>query len=303
MEMMILTKSSKYGEYCIAGFDCADGKWVRLVSTHEETHGALDDEMLFDKKAGRSAGILDRVQVEIAREAPSAVQPENKLVDGVGHIRILGKTTLKEALQIHPCEARDELFGSHHYMVEGKPEALGHSLEIVRATSLRIYTIEGKSGKAKRKMDFECGGRKYTQFAVTDPVYYGDREVNLTEAALVLSISDDEWSRKNGHYIYVARIFAGPVEETERVEKKLTGTGRKKLWKRLIAAGVAALILTAAALIFSMGTSYYAPYSGARRHEDMNCQGLGNANAVRTIPTAIAKILFKPCMYCADGSD
>ena len=303
MEMIILEKSSKYGGYCVAGIDCSSGGWVRLVSEDEETHGALNDEMLFDRSAGRSAGVLDRVQVEIAREVPGAIQPENMLVEGNGKIRIVGRTMLKEALNIHPCEEREKLFGSHSHIVQVKPETLGHSLELVRATELRIYSVTGKSGSSKRKMDFECGGRKYTQFAVTDPVYYGEREVKLPEAALVLSISDDKWSRVNGHYIYAARIFSGAVEWTGQEEKPQIRLKRKGIWKRVIAAAVIAAVLAMIIAVFSMGTSYFAPYSGARRHEDMQCQGLGNANAVRSLPTAIARILFKPCMYCADGSD
>ena len=40
-EVAILTKSSKYKGYCVAGIDVNTGEWVRFVSDNEQTHGAL----------------------------------------------------------------------------------------------------------------------------------------------------------------------------------------------------------------------------------------------------------------------
>ena len=46
VRMVVLTKSSKFGEYCVAGINYDTGKWVRLVSTDETTHGAITLEDL-----------------------------------------------------------------------------------------------------------------------------------------------------------------------------------------------------------------------------------------------------------------
>lgn len=40
-EVAILTKSSKFGGFCVAGVDINTGEWVRFVSNDERTHGAL----------------------------------------------------------------------------------------------------------------------------------------------------------------------------------------------------------------------------------------------------------------------
>ena len=289
IEMILMTKSSKYGAYCTAGFDCESGAWVRLVSDDEETHGALDDDMLYDAAARRHADVLDKIRVEIAADVPSAVQRENVLVDGTGKIRIVKRVSLAEAMRLHGCEVREGLFGSYRYIAEGNVEALGHSLEWVQVENLHLYTMIGSSGKPKYKADFEYLGRKYEQFAMTDPQYYNKGERFIPKAALALSISDDEWSRANGHYIYVARIFA--LKRTRKL--------RKIVWRKALAVllvGIGMLALGAAL----MGTEkvYVSPYSGARYHGTRQCTALTNPNASDSMPAWLARMIYKPCAQC-----
>ena len=291
IEMILLTKSSKYGAYCTAGFECESGAWVRLVSDDESTHGALDDVMLYDAKARRCAEVLDKIRVEIAADVPGAVQKENVLVDGAGRIRIIGRASLDEVMRLHGTEVRDGLFGSYRYIAEGNLEALGRSLEWVQVENLRLYTLIGSSGKPKYKADFEYRGRKYEQFAMTDPQYYNKRELSIARAALVLSVSEDEWSRANGHYIYVARIFA-----LKRAKKVCT---KKRNWRKgvallLAALGIAGLCM---ALICSK-KAYISPYSGTRYHITRQCGALVNPNASQSVPQWLAKMIFKPCAQC-----
>ena len=40
-EVAILTRSSKFKRYCVAGIDINTGEWVRFVSDNEQAHGAL----------------------------------------------------------------------------------------------------------------------------------------------------------------------------------------------------------------------------------------------------------------------
>ncbi|MEG1958181.1 MAG: hypothetical protein RR071_10690 [Lachnospiraceae bacterium] len=41
MEVAVLTKSSKFGNYCVAGINLASGEFVRLVTEDDTIHGAL----------------------------------------------------------------------------------------------------------------------------------------------------------------------------------------------------------------------------------------------------------------------
>jgi len=231
----------------------------------------------------------DKIRVEIAADVPSAVQRENVLVDGTGKIRIVKHVSLAEAMRLHGCEVREGLFGSYRYIAEGNVEALGHSLEWVQVENLHLYTMIGSSGKPKYKADFEYLGRKYEQFAMTDPQYYNKGERFVPKAALALSISDDEWSRANGHYIYVARTFA-----LKRARKPRKIVWRKALAVLLVVIGMLAL----GAALMGAEKVYVSPYSGARYHGTRQCTALINPNASDSMPAWLARMIYKPCAQC-----
>lgn len=79
-EVAILTKSSKYKGYCVAGIDVNTGEWVRFVSDNEQTHGALSayDISYADRHICKP---LDVVLVEVVEAVPLAHQPENYLIN------------------------------------------------------------------------------------------------------------------------------------------------------------------------------------------------------------------------------
>ncbi len=295
IEMILMTKSSKYSEYCVAGFECETGRWIRLVSDNGQTHGAVSDEMLYDASKGRCADVLDRVRVEIKEACPGRVQSENMLVDGVGRIRILERVTIEAALRIHPCEKRAALFDSHHHIVQVDVSGLGHSLEFVHVQNVHIYPQIGSKGNLKYKIDFECGGRKYSRFAMTDPMYYDRRAHRIDRAAVVLSIADDEWSRENRHYIYAAKIF-------DLARKAHGGKKRQKL--RTMGMWAAAALLIAAGFVLANAPKVYVPpYSGAQYHLDEICERMHNPSAAYCLPAPLAKLFYSPCGVCAASNE
>ncbi len=292
VEMILLTKSSKYGQYCIAGFECRSGCWIRLISDDEQTHGAVSEEMLYDPVRGRSAKVLDRVRVQIADEQNGQVQTENLLIDTKQSIRILSHMNIRQVMRLHPCERRDALFGSHQSVVEVDVGMLGHSLEFIRADNVRVYRTFSAHGKLRHKVDFEYGGRKYSNFALTDPEYYNGGNRSIDRAALVLSISDDAWSRLNGHYIYTAKIFElGKSRGTRKIDH------RKRFMQGMLLAAL--LVVIAAGIVFlNMDKAYVPPYSGARYHLSESCSRLSNREAAYRMPIPLCKLFFVPCEQC-----
>ena len=53
MRIIIMTESSKFSGKCVAGIDVNTGRWVRLVSDDEETHGAIANRALYYQDGGR----------------------------------------------------------------------------------------------------------------------------------------------------------------------------------------------------------------------------------------------------------
>jgi len=74
--IIILTKSRKCGNYCVAGIDCTTSEWVRL-NNHRNKGGSVSDADLRTAD-GNVCGILDVVEVECLdnQQVPNS-QPEN----------------------------------------------------------------------------------------------------------------------------------------------------------------------------------------------------------------------------------
>lgn len=206
-EVAILTKSSKYKGYCVAGIDINTGEWVRFVSDNEQTHGALSvyDISYADRRICKP---LDVVLVDVVGAAPLAHQPENYLIDSHEYWRKTGECTLSDVLAVHPAEVRPYLYGNLSPFVDGEEiDDIGYSLTLVKVSSLTINQTTNIYGKPKTKASFVYNGKLYTNMSVTDPDFYsvpdGTRYAN---AHLVISLPDTPIS-ENFYYKFVAQIY------------------------------------------------------------------------------------------------
>ena len=71
----ILTKSLKDHDYCVAGIEIPNGKWIRLVTSKDGD--AFPKELLDDKNIKE----LDLIEVELLQSVPYKTQVENWLLD------------------------------------------------------------------------------------------------------------------------------------------------------------------------------------------------------------------------------
>ena len=68
-EVAILTKSSKFGGFCVAGVDINTGEWVRFVSNDVRTHGALSAfDITYENR--KICKPLDIVSVDVVAPVP-----------------------------------------------------------------------------------------------------------------------------------------------------------------------------------------------------------------------------------------
>lgn len=97
-DVVILTRSSKYRNFCVAGVDINTGKWVRLVSDNNEIHGALNkDDITYEN--GVSCKELDVVTVPINGTVSGGHQSENKLINTKERWKKLGTATIQDIIQ------------------------------------------------------------------------------------------------------------------------------------------------------------------------------------------------------------
>lgn len=209
VNVVVLTKSSKYKGYCVAGIDIDTGKWVRMVSNDSQSHGALSYQDL-RYADGTTTDVLDQIQVSILDFKPSATQPENILIDESEYFIKKGTLSLSEVLKIHPPERHRALLGNYTYYLEpSEIDTVKHSLVLVKVDSISFNWKITSYGKEKLKINFYYNGKYYSNISVTDPDYYQvQNNSTMQSAIIVISLPDDDWSRENGYYKFVAKIFS-----------------------------------------------------------------------------------------------
>lgn len=200
MDVILLTKSSKFDKYCVAGIDAGTGAWVRFVTEDEGSHDAVGDKDMA-LKGGGTAAVLDKVQVPVVGPHPGAHQPENVLLDAGKPWTKLGTATLKQVCQLHPPETPRYIMNGKYATI--KEEYLpGYSLSMVQVTDLDIY----HNDKRKMKCSFTYNNWKYEDISMTDPAYYFDEDrKSIGKAILIVSLPDAAY--KDNFYKFVAKVF------------------------------------------------------------------------------------------------
>lgn len=206
-EVAILTKSSKFGGYCVAGVDLSTGEWVRFVSNDAQTHGALSRrDITYEDR--NICNPLDVVLVDVVGAAPLAHQPENYLIDSREYWKKTGECTLSDVLGVHPAEVRPYLYGNPSPFVDGEEiDNIGYSLTLVRVSSLTISQTINIYNKPKTKASFVYNGKWYNEMSVTDTDFYSvPNGTRFADAYLVISLPDTPFP-EDCYYKFVARIY------------------------------------------------------------------------------------------------
>ena len=206
-EVAILTRSSKFGGYCVAGVDLNTGEWVRFVSNDAQTHGALSRrDITYEDRS--ICNPLDVVLVDVVGAAPLAHQPENYLIDSRKYWRKTGECKISDVLGVHPAEVRPYLYGNLSPFVDGEEiDSIGYSLTLVRVSSLIISLTTNIYNKPKTKASFVYNGKWYNNMSVTDPDFYSvPNSTRFANAYVVISLPDTPFP-EDCYYKFVAQIY------------------------------------------------------------------------------------------------
>ena len=202
-DIVILTKSAKHGKFCVAGIELKTGDWIRLVSSDDDTDGALSN---YDMRLlnGGICEPLDLVRVEIEKAVPEKCQTENHLVVYGKRWVKLDELTIEEVVEVHNPTKRPFVFGNNLSYISGI-DYMKYSLLLVEAENINVYNNEFGS----RKADFEYNTHCYRGVSVTDPEYYDMKDHTIKKAYIVVSIPNKDYNGK--YYKFIAKIF--PVRE------------------------------------------------------------------------------------------
>ena len=204
--IVMLTKSSKFGKYCVAGIDLYKREWVRLVSPTGESDGAISDYEMRSAD-GYIFKPLDVVKVATIKRDPIGCQTENQVLDTRYPWTLLGTMTLSGVLYHHPIETPNYIFeDTQKYLLEDAVKKYNHSLVFTEVTNLTVY----KNELNKQKCSFTYNGYNYYDISVTDPDYYTYLECKIQKAYIVVSIPHSAYEGR--FYKFVAKIF--PLAKT-----------------------------------------------------------------------------------------
>ena len=208
IQVVLLTKSAKYRKFCVAGVDVHTGEWVRLTSSDNNCHGAIDEKYLRCPD-NTICNVLDLVAVSIASYSPQNVQPENYLIDERFRFKKIGKMTINDVIAIHPCEKHEHIFGNEYCSV--KEQYIGeidHSLTLVSVSDLILTKHVNNSDQPKTKASFIYNSKQYNDLSLTDQDFFCiNGIVKYKHAYLVVSLPDSPYGDNHYYYKFIAKIF------------------------------------------------------------------------------------------------
>lgn len=165
--IVVLAKSAKAGNFCVAGIELGSNNWIRPVTSDEEIQGAVPAAALTceDKTEVQP---LDLVQIEFTEKAAGEVQPENFYFAGTW--KKFGHWSLSEFEKYCGLDRTEFIFYNDSRRIE--PSTLS---SFARHKSLLILPIENISLKAEQfddgvkfRASFNYNGTRYENFAVGD---------------------------------------------------------------------------------------------------------------------------------------
>ena len=215
-DIVILAISEKYGNYCVAGVDINTGEWVRPYSDIKKIEGAVPKEHLICDN-GNCAKIFDVVRIKIEQSCRNPVQPENFYYNQSKKWRYIDKLTLHKTILLHDFDYRDEIFFSYdRRLTQEEIDAVikKESLLILYVTNLEVIVkVSNRDGHKQFKLNFECDGINYSEFAIGDikiRELFKDKKAGnykFCDKAIIVFSLTDKYPRDGRYYKMAAQFI------------------------------------------------------------------------------------------------
>ena len=167
--LVILAKSAKYGNYCVAGIELSTNKWIRPISHDEKIADAIPSADL-NYSDNTEAQILDVVEIDFEdTPAQNAIQPENFFYKNTAWKK-LGRWNLADVENFCGFDFTDFIFYDTSRRLEISTFDnfdRKKSLLILPIENISI-TIEIRDDAKKFHANFNYGGVQYENFGIGD---------------------------------------------------------------------------------------------------------------------------------------
>lgn len=167
-EIIVLTKSSKKGGYCIAGVDTTTGEWIRPVSNDTRKEGAVPlTDILYED--GTELQLLDIVKINFIKPKPTKAQPENYLYDDSRYWIKTGSSSIDEVIKFRGYDKINKVFYNNKKELEEEELGSDNSLLLLNVKNSCIFIKTfSDSGDKSIQFNFEYNNQNYIFFKVSD---------------------------------------------------------------------------------------------------------------------------------------
>ncbi len=171
MKMVVLAKSHKKDNYCIAGIDLDSRNWKRPISCNTQIEDAVPKNDAFYED-GSKVKIFDVVELETLSTLPNNdIQPENVYYNEARRWKKIGQMTLRQVIDLHDFDDRSIIFYNRGRKVsqdEIRSSAHKESLLLLPIENLKI-AVEIYDNYPKFYSHFDYKGVQYKRISVGDP--------------------------------------------------------------------------------------------------------------------------------------
>lgn len=170
-EVLILTKSRKHSNYCIAGINAWNGEWIRLEDENETCF--LKETFMYPN--GRTPRILETAIVDLGAKCGTTLQPENYKVKT---ILGKGKACSRDIFYNRLKKDKDEhyhIFYDYSRKIEDgalkKYDREKYSLMLIEPEEFYVCRNINMVGKIQYKAQIKYNGIIYSDLIITDIKY------------------------------------------------------------------------------------------------------------------------------------
>ncbi|CCK76668.1 conserved hypothetical protein [Oleispira antarctica RB-8] len=184
VDIVVLAKSFKHGEHCIAGKCLITKEWIRPVSDINGGAISSDQAKIQNKYGIFPTKPLQKIQIKINQHTPLINQPENHLIQKEQWIQ---KYSVKNHELINYLDIPDSLWGRGNHVsyasIQNGTQKIDQSLYLVQVKNLNLIINED----GKKRAIFDYNNEQYN-LPVTDPQFNKILE-QRPELASILCIS------------------------------------------------------------------------------------------------------------------
>ena len=168
-KLIILAESAKFNNYCVAGVDVDNGKWIRPISETPELEDAVPIDDL-EYPDGSRVELLDIVEIKFSdRAADNPIQPENFFYNQKYFWQKVGRVTLQEVIDRRGFDYRDKIFYNDNRSIFG-----ADVIKFTERESLLLLPVQNlfisieETDHKKFFADFNYQGKNFQRFSVGD---------------------------------------------------------------------------------------------------------------------------------------